>query len=393
MATSPVNPFGDAVTNSATPDRTGLANPFGNAATQATQNAAPAAPTLANKSTFDVLKDIGGETWNAAKGAVQAVPQIAKDIGTLEIGGKVASGVGNLAGQAMQIPAAVKDINASPDPATAYGQAAYNTATQGAGQALTAIATEGAARGLKVVGPKAVAAVKNASGVPAAMSADTASTLGTIAHNEGLPPLTSETAREAADELQKSFIERAKSQYGVVDKAVGGDLKPVQERISNLKKAIRVQANVNPDLADKYVDELAQQQKTLSGLIDKAKANGVPNADDLMAAGDKDYARGVAMKKVSSGIKTASGEVKMGGHPNPQMFATQIDRMNNTGLLQRALGEDGAKAMMDMSKQGLSKAKTAAMVSKTAKIVGGSAAAAVGAAGGYKVAKTVLGAQ
>ena len=384
MATNPVNPFGDAVTNSATPDRTGIANPFGAPAQAAPSTPAPA-PSLASKSTFDVLKDIGSEAWNTVKNTPDAVAQVAKDIASLEIGGKVAGGVGQIA----QVPAAVKDINASPDPGGAYAQAAYDTATQGAGQALTAIATEGAVRGLKIAAPKAIAAVKSVSGVPAAMSADAASTLGTIAHNEGLPPLTSATAREAADELQKSFITRAKDQYGIVDKAVGGDLKPVQEKIASLKKAIRVQANVNPDLAEKYIDDLARQQKTLSRLVEKAKANGVPNAENLMAAGDKDYARGIAMKKVSSGIKTASGEVKMGGHPNPQMFATQIDRMNNTGLLQRALGEDGAKAMMDLSKQGLSKAKTAATVGKVAKIAG---AGALGAAG-YETAKHVLGAQ
>lgn len=301
--------------------------------------------------------------------------QLAKDVVG---GGKEA------ASQASQVPGAIHDINQSPDPLGMYSQVAAKTSGQAGGQALTAAATEG----LRVVGAKAVKAVKNTIGVPAALSQDTAGTMATIAHNEGLPPLQSETAREAADELQQSFIKRAKDQYSVVDKAVDGDLKPVQERIQQLKKAIRAQANVNPDLADKYIDDLATQQKTLQGLIEKAKANGVPNAEQIMGAADKDYARGIAMKKVSAGIKTASGEVKMEGHPHPEKFAGQIDRMNNTGVLQRALGPDGAQAMMDTAKEGMKKFKTSQLTKKVA-LAG--ATAGVGAAG-YHVVKSAIGA-
>lgn len=273
-------------------------------------------------------------------------------------------------------------------------QGMENAAKQGdtgavLGKAAIVPATIAAAEGLRVTGAKAVQAVKNVMGVPEALSQDTASTLATVAHNEGLPPLTSTTAREATDELQQSFIKRAKDQYAVVDSAVNGDLKPVQERIQNLKKAIRAQANVNPDLADKYIEDLANQQKTLQGLIEKAKANGVPNAEQIMSAADKDYARGIAMKKVSAGVKTASGEVKMGGHPHPEKFASQIDRMNNTGVLQRALGPDGAQAMMDTAKQGLQKFKTSQVVKKVG-LAG--ATAGVGAAG-YHVAKSALDSQ
>jgi hypothetical protein len=42
-----------------------------------------------------------------------------------------------------QIPGAVQDINASPDPLTHYADAAQDTASQGAGQALTALGTVG----------------------------------------------------------------------------------------------------------------------------------------------------------------------------------------------------------------------------------------------------------
>lgn len=284
-----------------------------------------------------------------------------------------------------QVPAAIHDINQSKDPVGTYADVAEKTASQGAGQAIVAVGTEG----LRVAGAKAIKAVKNVTGVPAALSQDTSSTLATVAHNEGLPPIASTTAREAADEMSTNFVNRAKSQYQVVDKAVGGDLKPVQERITQLRKAVKAQSNVNPELADKYMDELHQQQNTLSTLVEKAKANGVPNADQLMAAGDKDYARGMAMKDVSKGVKTASGIAKSGGHPNPTLFANQLDRLYNKGTLTRALGEDGAKAMLDTAKEGLKRAKNASTAKKVALAV---TTGGVGAAG-YHLAKSALSGQ
>jgi hypothetical protein len=58
-----------------------------------------------------------------------------------------AQGVVDLAKQAVQVPAAIRDINASPDPTTHFAQAAKGMAEQGAGQALLGAATEGVARG------------------------------------------------------------------------------------------------------------------------------------------------------------------------------------------------------------------------------------------------------
>jgi ElaB/YqjD/DUF883 family membrane-anchored ribosome-binding protein len=228
--------------------------------------------------------------------------------------------------------------------------------------------------GIPFVGKSAVKGVANLLDVPAALSKDTVSTLATVAHKEGLPPIQAETARDAAEELQQSFINRAKSKYQVVDKAVNGDLKPVQEKITTLKKAIRMQSNVNPDLADKYIDDLAAQQKTLQTLIQKAKASGVPDAEQLMAAGDADYAKSMAMQKVSGGIKTASGIARRGGHPDPTLMANQMDRLHNNKTLERALGPDGAKALLDTAKAGIAKAKTVSTVKKAALVVGSAAA-------------------
>lgn len=54
----------------------------------------------------------------------------------------------DVAKMAPQVPGAIHDINASPDPLGTYARAAQDTAGQGAGQAITALAAEGARAGI-----------------------------------------------------------------------------------------------------------------------------------------------------------------------------------------------------------------------------------------------------
>lgn len=314
------------------------------------------------------LANIGQGLYQAAQGTVQAVrhpidtiKNLASTFGTDEFGIVNPQGVN-------QVHQAVNHVNQAVHEATSSPLAAGDAAGRGAGQAIAAVVgpkiVEGAIK-IPFAAARAIRAAKTLTQVPEALGQDATATLATVADREGLPPLQSETVREASDELSKSFINRAKSNYGVVDKAVGGDLKPVQEKITSLKKAIRVNANTNPDLADKYVDQLAEQQKTLHDLVQRAKASGVPNAEDLMKAGDADYLKGKSMEKVAARIKTAAGEAKTGGHPDPASFANQVDVLNNKGVLAQALGKDGADAFVKVAREGLANARQAKTISST----------------------------
>jgi hypothetical protein len=77
--------------------------------------------------------------------------------------------IAGLPRMAAQVPAAVRDINASADPTGRYLDAAQDTASQGAGQALTALGTMGAGRFLKPairLGARAAEAAINQKLVP-----------------------------------------------------------------------------------------------------------------------------------------------------------------------------------------------------------------------------------
>lgn len=105
------------------------------------------------------LNDVARGTQGAVKSAAGmfAPPEDATEsvIGALGPGALPAyrglRGLFSSGAQAAQVPAAIHDINQSPDPLTHYADAAQDTASQGAGQALTALGTEGLSKAVPAV--------------------------------------------------------------------------------------------------------------------------------------------------------------------------------------------------------------------------------------------------
>lgn len=64
---------------------------------------------------------------------------------------RMLTGLGHTAKDSLQAVAAIRDINAAPDPVSEYGKMLQEMAGQGAGQALTALATEGFVKGIPKV--------------------------------------------------------------------------------------------------------------------------------------------------------------------------------------------------------------------------------------------------
>ena len=147
------------------------------------------------------LESVGRGVKGAIRGIGQTFdprPQPGENAITASPAGRMIRGLGSLGKSSTEIPAAIHDINASPDPASIYGKAAQDAAGEGAGQALTALGTEGLTRAV----PKVAAAVTNPkiAGAPIRMGARAAET----AINQKIVPLRSlanimSPADEAAD--------------------------------------------------------------------------------------------------------------------------------------------------------------------------------------------------
>jgi hypothetical protein len=274
---------------------------------------------------------------------------------------------------AAQVPAAIHDINQSPDPTGTYLSVAGKTAGQAGGQAALAVATEGAAKaapkvagavgeGLDTVRGKGVqtaeAGVKAAQGDVAATTAKASQaaaeahptvlsqkvmeTVQKTAQREGFQ-VTASTPREAVPELGSKYQARAKAAYQSVDKAVGGELQPVLDGIDETKMGIKANAALDPEKAASLREKLTGLETKKAALIQKAAANGVADADKVIKSADTDYARFKGLEAVGKQIKSASGEVRTGGLPDVKKYASAIDRLNDTGKLQKALPQEAAE--------------------------------------------------
>lgn len=326
---------------------------------------------------------------NVGQGVVQGIQGVASLLkgpeddhekaihATAGIGGLTAYRLGksllDSAKGAADVPAAIKDINQSPDPTGTYLGVAGKTAGQAGGQAALAAATgkagELAPKAAGVVGEaadtlrgKGVEAAKQgvstaqtevaattakatqaaADAHPTVLSQKVMETVQKTAQREGFQ-VTGSTPREAVPELGSKYQARAKAAYQSVDKAVGGELQPVLDGIDETKMGIKANSAVDPEKAADLRTKLTSLETKKAALIQKAAANGVADADKVIKSADTDYARFKGLEAVGKQIKTASGEVRTGGLPDVKKYASAIDRLNDTGKLQKALPQEAAE--------------------------------------------------
>ena len=114
-------------------------------------------------------------------------------------------------GQVAQVPRAIRDINASPDPLGYYAEAAEDTAAQGAGQALTAIGTEKA--GEEIVKPISKKLIAKAQAARPEAVAHTALEARAVESEKALA-----TARAEMDKYSASLKEGVQPPADVVKK-------------------------------------------------------------------------------------------------------------------------------------------------------------------------------
>jgi len=111
--------------------------------------------TSYGNATLSGLQSVGRGLRSAGEGAAKlfakptgAAENTAAALGPIGLPAyRMMKGVGDTASQATQLPGAIRDINASPDPLYNYATATQNAAGEGAGQVLMGAATEGLVRG------------------------------------------------------------------------------------------------------------------------------------------------------------------------------------------------------------------------------------------------------
>jgi hypothetical protein len=189
---------------------------------------------------------------------------------------------------------------------------------------------------------------------------------------------------KAFSSLTDQFIGRAKQAYQAIDKAVSGELQPVLDKITDLKKAIKTQKNLDPEKADSLLEQLTEMVQRKTDVLNKAKASGMDNAEQVLAQADKDYSRGKALETLTKKVKGASGAAREGGKTNASKFATVVDNVNNQEKATRALGNEGLAELQSHAKNALQTKKNLSAAGNVLTKVGVAAALGGGAAYGYK---------
>ena len=179
--------------------------------------------------------------------------------------------------------------------------------------------------------------------------------LNDVAERSGLQRLAATTTREGIAELGSQFRTRASSVYQAVDKAVGGELQPVLDKMEDLRKAIKANAALDPEKATKFAEQLAGLGQQKGQLVARAAQAGVADAEQAIKIADRDWFQFRSLERASKNIKTASGEVRGSGIVTPGKLATAVDALENSGKLSRALGAEGAKAVKDVARTALSR--------------------------------------
>lgn len=247
-------------------------------------------------------------------------------------------------------------------------------------------AAVGAVSDLAGTGLKYLRAASDFKALPAALDKGLSDVVSQKAVADGLKATTGTTAAEHLADSALQYHTRAKSAYQMVDNAVDGELQPIQDKLTQTNKAIKINSNLNPELADKLAEQKAALQKQLAATIDKAKANGVPDAEQIIQKADQDYNKFRAQSDLSTRLQKAAGPNGAASPAGLHVWSKQLGTpkiVGGTSRLAQALGPDGAGAVQQIAAEGRDKAAELARqatIGRAIKITAASGAAGVAGA-------------
>jgi hypothetical protein len=251
--------------------------------------------------TLSGIQSIGRGVRSAVQGVGQAIMH---PVDTAE---KTVDAVSALPSQVADIPAAIHDINQSPDPLGTYAKVAQDTAGQGAGQALTALATAGVAKGSKAVTGAALDALPSTERAGAALQ-DVKATAGSV------PIDTTKVGNTALDIYTQS--QRGATLPTSVNKLVRRLADPNAAPMT-YEEAKDFQSNISKLSADEQM-KLNPNTKRLVGQLNQDLKGSLQDAADTVGKGQQfqkamtEYHNAMKLRGYSEDAITAAWRVALG---------------------------------------------------------------------------------
>lgn len=170
---------------------------------------------------------------------------------------------------------------------------------------------------------------------------------------------------------------KAKSQglYRQLDAASGGRWQRFEDQISNLEDKMDEVNGIDDDAYDRLETKRNDIETSQAQMIEDLKDKGIdPETADAAVA---HYKQSMALRDLDKAVKGATkGDISVGQAEKigPGTFLNRVQKLKDSGRLQQALGEDGAKTLLKQAYD----AKNARDVRRIALGLGGVAASAAG---------------
>jgi len=231
--------------------------------------------------------------------------------------------------------------------------------------------------------------------------------LSSVADDAGVKPAASDSLRDTAANVAQAVKAKASALYKQLDQAIGGTrFQTYDEQLSNVKRALRNSAGIDPDADGRLVERINDLEDAKAAAMEQAKANGVdPN---LINQANAAYRQGSALEDLSKHIRASASGLRpelSTGDPaaseaiSPAKLATRANRLYDSGRLQQALGDDRADDLLratEQTKQHLTNLQQAAeqraqQIQRNWKVAGSVAGGALGAGGVVSLLSHLLG--
>lgn len=192
-----------------------------------------------------------------------------------------------------------------------------------------------------------------------------------VAKDAGVSPKPAASLHDVASSLSDAVKQKASAVYKQLDNAVGGTrFQTFDEQLSNVKRALRNSAGIDPDADGRLIERINQLEDAKAKALEVARENGVD--PELIHKANATHQQAMALsdlsKAVQSSITGLRADIANGVNAaqeslSPAKLTNKVNRLFNTGRLQQAIGEDRAGGLLqaiETTKQTLQDAATSA---------------------------------
>jgi hypothetical protein len=237
--------------------------------------------------------------------------------------------------------------------AVAKGAGPKQAAEEGAAGAVGQLAGEGVVAGANKVADVAGKLWDTATGkaVQSTLKGGVRNVVNDVANDAGVKMPTG-SLRTSVEQVADGVQSKAKGLFNQIDQATGGDFTNIDNKIKNVQFKLRDIAGTDDTLEEKLENQLSGLRAKLDDSIEAAKQNGVdPKVADQAKAAWRQMS---ALRDVDAQIKASTfGNAKNAPETvDPSKLVGRLQKLQDSGRLVEAMGEDKANALLQAAYDG-----------------------------------------